>query len=79
MSSKVVNLPCVVSSSETERSGQVAMKLVQYVLRNEPARRLLGVRVGQEIVNVQAIKSGVPNTLLDALKTHKAFLDELEG
>lgn len=40
--------------------------------------RHLGVRVGEEIVNMQSIRKGVPNTLLEMLTTHKNFLDEVE-
>lgn len=55
------------------------MRLVQYVLRNDTnAVRQLGVRVGQEIINMQSIKKGLPNTLLELLNNHMSFLDEVE-
>ncbi|OXA52449.1 Fumarylacetoacetate hydrolase domain-containing protein 2 [Folsomia candida] len=55
------------------------MRLVQYILKNDPqGMRHLGVRVGEEIVNMQSIRKGVPNTLLEMLTTHKNFLDEVE-
>jgi len=55
------------------------MKFVQYMLRSEPTgSRHLGVRVGQDIINLQSIRKGLPTTMVEMLTTHRSFLDELE-
>jgi len=38
----------------------------------------VGVRHGQEIINLKSIKTSVPNNLLDLLKDHALFLEDLE-
>lgn len=54
------------------------MRVVQYVLRNEVGVRRVGVRLGEEIIDVASIKKGLPDNLLALLASHKPFLDELE-
>jgi len=54
------------------------MRFVQYLLRTDPTKREVGLRVGQEIINLKTIKTGLPNTLLELLTHHGDFLEELE-
>jgi len=55
------------------------MRLVQFSLKNDANKvKHVGIRVGQEIIDIKTIQNNLPNSVIDLLTDHGPFLQSLE-